>query len=457
MFGKKLILLTILTVTLLLSSNVYTIGAEKTVTANGNAQIDTAQSKFGGASGLFDGNGDYLSLADSDDWYFGAGDFTIDFWVRFDTLSGSILNFVVNQYQDSNNQWRICFYYYSVSGAKYWYFAHITGGVTDIGLRFNTAITTGSWHHEVLVRSGNTWKWFEDGAQLESSYTNTNDVHNISGSLFIAASNGGGYATDCWLDELRISKGVARWTSAFTPPSTSYTADANTVLLLHCDGTDGSTTFIDSSTPSNPDFTISSSKTSMSINLGSSDTSTITVTSIAGFSDAVTLSTSWVGASPSGVTVLPLSPNPITPASGGSATSTLTVAVDTFGSTGTYTLSVTGTAGETTHSTTISLTITAQAGTYSFNVRAGATKITVTCTWSTSGSMTIELVSPSSTIYNEPDMAIYEKTTIAAGGTTSYSYLKGAQLTIQPPTTSQTWSLQLTTTVTTYTVSIEVT
>ncbi|MBI4394871.1 MAG: hypothetical protein HY583_01615, partial [Candidatus Omnitrophica bacterium] len=56
------------------------------VMAHGDAHIDDTQSKFGGASGLFDGAGDYLSIPDSDDWDFGQRAFTIDFWVRFNTL-----------------------------------------------------------------------------------------------------------------------------------------------------------------------------------------------------------------------------------------------------------------------------------------------------------------------------------------------------------------------------------
>jgi len=54
-------------------------------------------------------------------------------------------------------------------------------------------------------------------------------------------------------------------------------------------------------------------------------------------------------------------------------------------------------------------------------------------------------------------MAIYEKATIYVGGTTSYGYLKRAQLIIQAPATEQTWVLQITTAVTSYTVSVEVT
>ena len=73
-------------------STTFTDEKGHTVTANGDAQIDTAQSKFGGASALFDGSGDYLSVADSADFEFGSSDFTIDGWVRlhgYATLNGS--------------------------------------------------------------------------------------------------------------------------------------------------------------------------------------------------------------------------------------------------------------------------------------------------------------------------------------------------------------------------------
>ena len=59
------------------------------VTLNGNAARSSVQSKFGGYSTAFDGTGDYLSLSDSEDWNFGAGDFTIEFWVRPSVISGA--------------------------------------------------------------------------------------------------------------------------------------------------------------------------------------------------------------------------------------------------------------------------------------------------------------------------------------------------------------------------------
>ena len=64
----------------------------KTWTASGNAQIDTAQSKFGGASGLFDGTGDSITTPDHADFDVGSGDFTVDFWMRQNTAwTGGVL------------------------------------------------------------------------------------------------------------------------------------------------------------------------------------------------------------------------------------------------------------------------------------------------------------------------------------------------------------------------------
>src|SRR5262245_3861014 len=64
-----------------------------TWTANGNVQVDTAQSKFGGASALFDGAGDFLTTTDDTDFQFGTGDWTVDFWVRFSAIGASQMNY----------------------------------------------------------------------------------------------------------------------------------------------------------------------------------------------------------------------------------------------------------------------------------------------------------------------------------------------------------------------------
>jgi len=95
--------------------------------------------------------------------------------------------------------------------------------------------------------------------------------------------------------------------------------------------------------------------------------------------------------------------------------------------------------------------------TYAVNIRAGATEVVITCTWSGSGNITMELMSPMKTYY-ESDMTLYEKTKASvSGGTTNLLNIKRAALSIVTPTSSERWILHLGLTyVTTYEVSVEI-
>lgn len=110
-----------------------------------------------------------------------------------------------------------------------------------------------------------------------------------------------------------------------------------------------------------PDFTIGASPSSLTVTQGGTGTSNVNIGSTNGFSAAVTLTYSWVGTAPSGVSIT--LPGPVTPPSGGTATSTLSVGTGSSASTGTFTLSVTGTSGSLTHSTNVGVQIVASGAT----------------------------------------------------------------------------------------------
>ncbi len=217
----------------------------KAVTANGNAVVDNAQSKFGGTSGYFDGTGDYLSIPDSVDWYFGTGAFTVDFWVDFHSLpaSNEKQDFYV-QYVNSANYFQLELF--NQSGTQKWVIYGRTGGSDFVEILQNAAtLAVNTWYHVAFVRSGNSWYTFQDGTQCGSTGTDTSEVPNFAGSVYISTFDGATRFFNGWLDEFRVSKGVARWTSNFTPPTARYDRDSTTVLLLHNDGADASTTFLD--------------------------------------------------------------------------------------------------------------------------------------------------------------------------------------------------------------------
>ena len=183
-----------------------------TATANGNAQIDTAQQKFGTASGLFDGTGDYLSIPDHADWDFGTAAFTVDMWVRFNSTSGSqyLWSFPSDNTYGLLNAGSLIF---AIEGV-----AVVSSGWVP---------TTGTWYHLAFIKetgSSNNVKMYVNGTQLGSTGSDSSTV-NASGEL-----NVGGYAGNAflngWLDEFRIVKGVAAWTANFTPPDVPYQVSA---------------------------------------------------------------------------------------------------------------------------------------------------------------------------------------------------------------------------------------
>jgi hypothetical protein len=219
--------------------------SRKGISAIGNAQVDTAQSKFGGASALFDGSGDYLQLANSSDYNFGSSNFTIEGWVRATNFTSypSIMGMAT---PGSTDGWNLQF---GIDGILYIEFRNSANtAVTTVA--GTTAFSTATWSHFAFVRSSNTLYTFKDGNLAESvSVTwpiTTSTANLIIGDGFGIPSTTWAAAQDFngYLDEIRISN-TARYTANFTPSATPFTNDANTLLLIHADGTDASTVFTD--------------------------------------------------------------------------------------------------------------------------------------------------------------------------------------------------------------------
>lgn len=174
----------------------------RTVTRVGNAQISTAQSKFGGASALFDGDGDYLSTTISGG--LGSGDFTLEFWYYKTVNSGWIFNCRTSGTAGDGFDMR-----------------HDLQTTNSGGGIFSIAtVPLNQWTHVAICRSGTTMRRFIDGT-LNGSVTSS---ANFSGASFtIGGSPYGniGYLTG-YIDDLRITKGVARYTGNFTPPAAAF-------------------------------------------------------------------------------------------------------------------------------------------------------------------------------------------------------------------------------------------
>jgi hypothetical protein len=185
--------------------------------AAGHAQVDTAHSVFGGGSALFDGNGDdWIEIADSDDWFFSTNDLTIDFRVRMDDI-GSTRGFWTQYISASNHSYGM--WDQSTETLNY---IVVASGATVIAVRGEWTPSADAWYHVALIRhDSDDWLWTVDGVPCVMTGTpDASAVPNIGGVLKLGATNN--YFLHGWLDEFRISKGLARWTTNFTPPTAHY-------------------------------------------------------------------------------------------------------------------------------------------------------------------------------------------------------------------------------------------
>ncbi len=215
--------------------------SKKGITAVGNAQIDTAQSKFGGASALFDGTSDYLTVSPLSDFNFETNDFTVEFWIRPSSLSTD--RYVIGSSTGSFGAGSIGIGTNSSSHALRFYVNSAGGNI----VLDSSILTVDTWYHYALVRNGNTFTLFRNGTSVSTgTYSGTINFGNTGGLIIGQAAwvLSGTYGLAGHYDEIRISN-TARYTANFTAPTAPFVNDANTLLLIHADGTDATTFFED--------------------------------------------------------------------------------------------------------------------------------------------------------------------------------------------------------------------
>jgi hypothetical protein len=195
-------------------------GYQHTLTAVGNAQIDTAQSKFGVSSALFDGNSDRITSPDSSEWHFGSGPFTIECFARF-RITETAANVICSQWASSSRSFVFDYFNGDIR------FSYSTDGtaVTQVTLTFAWTQSGGTWFHLAVSRDGSgNIRVFVDGTQIGSTTAAAVTFFNSTASLWIGAIETSTPTNDFdgWIDELRITKGVARYTSNFTAPTQQF-------------------------------------------------------------------------------------------------------------------------------------------------------------------------------------------------------------------------------------------
>jgi hypothetical protein len=201
---------------------------ELTVTAEGDAAISTAQSKFGGASAfLGSGDGDYISIDEHPSLDMESGDFTIEFWAYFRpqtaeysawlaTAAGwSPGSFVFGYDRQANGGSESERIYIARNGG-------LASGDTEVSgdaAVGDTVFAPNQWRHVAVVRQGSSLKVYIDGAEeIDVEITAPLNLAYGGAMLLGGSFDGALGANDDYMDDLRIVKGVALYTANFTPP-----------------------------------------------------------------------------------------------------------------------------------------------------------------------------------------------------------------------------------------------
>jgi hypothetical protein len=208
-----------------------------TFTVNGNSQISTAQSKFGGASILFDGTGDYISSPSTSDLAFGTGDFTIECWAY---KSAGSNNGILQISSTSGGLQANSTLNLSITS-----FAGTIGIYANNSSYTSTAFTntTNVWYHYAIVRNNGITKFYFNGNLVTDIGTSgaITDTTNYTGTyLAIGGYYSTSYLWNGYIDELRITNGYARYTGNFTPSTTAFSntgGDVGKALVVNSTAT----------------------------------------------------------------------------------------------------------------------------------------------------------------------------------------------------------------------------
>jgi hypothetical protein len=174
----------------------------------GNTQLNTSVKKYNNSSLYFDGTGDYLTMPSNQLMNFGTGDFTVEAWVYPNSLS---------------SDWFII----SASGTGGFFFGFSSTSTIGYGwgragtawdYRVASTATAGTWQHVAVTRSGTSMRLFVNGTQVGVTQT-ISTAYDMSTTSTTVGSQGANYYLNGYVDDLRVTKGYARYTGNFTPPT----------------------------------------------------------------------------------------------------------------------------------------------------------------------------------------------------------------------------------------------
>jgi hypothetical protein len=188
-----------------------------TAVANGFANTDDVQKKFGTTSAELSTLASYVTITDGlTDFDPGSGNFTVDWW----EYRTSIADYTTSISRDVSGTYSPYILGFGYSSTLTWYMTS-NGSAWDVcnGRTMDATPTLNDWVHWAVVRNGTTFTAYKDGVQSDT-FESAAALNAGAQNFAVGKSNLNGFTG--WIDEVRYSD-VARWTTGFTPPAGAYT------------------------------------------------------------------------------------------------------------------------------------------------------------------------------------------------------------------------------------------
>lgn len=190
----------------------------RTLTAQGNAQVDTAVTLFGNPTALFDGSGDFIASDSSADFDFGSGDFTIEAFVRFNAL-----NFFNGIFSRSNSTNTLRSFEFYVENGQMRFRFRDPANAEVIVSGTGSSLATNTMYHMAVTREAGTFRLFQDGV-VRATTASALAIRDGTQPQRIGEFVGTTGALNGHIGAIRVVKGAAVYTGAFTPPTAPFPA-----------------------------------------------------------------------------------------------------------------------------------------------------------------------------------------------------------------------------------------
>ncbi|MHB9027040.1 MAG: LamG domain-containing protein, partial [Armatimonadota bacterium] len=218
----------------------FTDATGRAWTAVNQAQLDTAEKKFGTAGLLLDGVGDVISTPRTADMILADHDFTIECWAYLDKAGMTGYDCIAqctggadDWSTDDGYEWALIIY---DADQKLYFSTNNGGSAAAAAISTSPIDIDGGWHHFAAVNNGGTVTLYVDGAAVGSGALAGGAVTTLSAGaprIYIGddLQDPAEHSWKGWIDEFRMSVGVARWTDAFTPEAAAYPGATDMTLI----------------------------------------------------------------------------------------------------------------------------------------------------------------------------------------------------------------------------------